>query len=160
MTDLGFVLLMEPEEAVLLAVDAAVPERVRDELRAWARADIDGPDGSRSLDPVLSLDGLLIAASTGVVGSAAWSVFPAAAHWLSAHVRSEHAPTLEDVAERMRECLAKLESTPSGDFVFAKLHQDHDGRWLGELRRGAVRYRITSDAAGHILRIRRDDEPG
>lgn len=156
MTDLDILLMVDRDEAVFLAVDAALPEGTRDELRIWASADVDAADGTRFLDTVLSLEGLLIAASTGVVGNAAWSVFPAAAHWLKERVLSDDAPSLQDVAERMRECLTTLGAVPA-DLVIADLRQDRDGRWLGEFHRDGVRYRITADATGRILRVRRDN---
>ena len=60
-------------------------------------------------------------------------------------------PTLQDVAKRMRECLAALGAAPA-DLVIADLRQDRDGRWLGEFHGDGVRYRITADATGRILR--------
>jgi hypothetical protein len=157
-TDLDILLLVAHDEAVFLAVDAALPDNTRDELLNWAQADVDAADGTRGIDAV-SLEGLLIAVSTGVVGNAAWSVFPAAAHWLKEHFRSDDAPTLEDIAGRMRECLAALGATPA-DLVVADLREDRDGRWLGEFHGNGVRYRITADATGRILRTRRDDDAG
>ena len=158
MTDLDILLLVARDEAVFLAVDAALPDGTRDELFSWARADVDAADGTRGLD-ALSLEGLLIAMSTGVVGNAAWSVFPAAAHWLKEHFRSDDDPTVKDVAKRMRECLAALGAAPA-DLVIDDLRQDRDGRWLGEFHCDGVRYRITADATGRILRARRDDGAG
>jgi hypothetical protein len=157
--DLDILLLVDRDEAVFLAVDATLPEGTRDELRIWARTEVDVADGNRSLDAVLSLEGLVIAASTGVVGNAAWSAFPAAAHWLSGRIPSDDAPSLLDVAERMRECLATLGTVPA-DLDIADLRQDRDGRWLGEFHCDGVRYRITADATGRILRVRRHDGAG
>jgi hypothetical protein len=157
-TDLVILYLVTRDEAVFFAVDPALPDGTRDELLSWARADVDAAAGTRGVD-VLSLEGLLIAASTGVVGNAAWSVFPAAAHWLKEHVRSDDAPTLQDVAGRMRECLATLGAVPA-DLVIADLRQDRDGRWLGEFHCAGVRYRVTADASGRILRARRYDGAG
>jgi len=150
-------LLVDRGEAVFLAVGAPVPDVTRDELRTWARMDTGVVEGTRNLDAILSLEGLLIAASTGVVGNAAWSAFPAAARWLSARVRLAQVPSLQVIAERMRKCLATL-GVASEDLVIADLQQDRDGRWLGEFHRDGVRYRITADKAGRILRIRRFDD--
>jgi hypothetical protein len=157
-TDVGILLLTTRDGEVFLAVDTDLPDGTRDELLSWARADMDAADGIRALDP-LSLEALLIAVSTGVVADAAWSVFPAAAHWLKEYVRSDDIPTLEDIATRMRECLAALGVTPA-DLVVADLRQDRDGQWLGEFHADGVRYRITADATGRILRTRRDDGAG
>jgi hypothetical protein len=159
MADRDIVLLVNGDEAVFLAVDAALSEGTREEIRTWAHTDVDAADSTRGLDAALSLEGLLIAASTGVVGNAAWSVFPAAAHWLRERVRSNDAPTLQDVADRMQECLAALGADPA-NLVIADLNEDLDGRWLGEYYCDGVSYRITADETGRILRVRRDDDAG
>lgn len=157
MADLDTLLLADRDEAVFLAVDATLSESTREELRVWASSDADAAEGTRFLDAVLSLEGLLMAAATGVVGNAAWSVFPAAAHWLKERALSDDAPSLQDIAKRMQECVTTLGAAPR-DLVIADLRQDREGRWLGELRHDGVRYRITADPTGRILRVRRDDE--
>jgi hypothetical protein len=140
---------------VFVPADAALPRGARDGLRIWARANVDGTPDTRGIDGVLSLEGLLIAVSSGVVGNAA-SVFPAAAHRLRERVRTDDAPALQEVAERMRECLGTSGADLAG-LVMADLPQDGDRRWLGEFICDGVPYRIIADAAGLILRARQYD---
>jgi hypothetical protein len=154
-----FVLLLDGEEVIFLGVDPTVTAETREDLVAWASSNVATACGARGAETLLSLEGLLTAASTGIVGSAAWSVFPAAGRWLSE--RRHHAETLSltEVSERMRECLSAM-GVDAANLDVSDVHQARDGQWIGEFTGDDFRFRVTADATGEILRVRRGRSSG
>jgi hypothetical protein len=113
--------VFEADEATAQELEtwALVPEGALDETSraggVWAQALEAGP--------------LLYVMFTGVVGSAAWSVFPAAARFLS---RRRHADLdVAAVTARVRATAEEaLGASAAAQMIIRDVHRDGDGTWL------------------------------
>jgi hypothetical protein len=127
-------------------------DSVTAELAEWAQ--IKPPDeSSRSaLDALLSLDGLVTAATSGVIGGAAWSIFPAAARWVKERSAKQPA-TPEEILNIVRSCLDDVEPGISSRLKVNNLTHDHGGSWRGTFQTGRRIYQVVVDQAGDVVAI-------
>lgn len=149
--------LLDGSELVLF--DAVAPNVAR-ELEAWALVP-EIADGEPARDASVWKDALdagplLYVAFSGVVGNAAWSVFPAAAHYLRARV-SRKVPGLDAVSagSRAREAAAAASGAAESDVALDEVERDGEGTWKAKLRladgRGA---KVRMDACGVVTHVR------
>lgn len=144
----------EQEKRVLIlrAVVGLEPATL-DEFRTWARCGPGASDVRTSIDSLLTFDGLTAAAMSGVVGGAAWSVFPAAARWLAERRRAAHVISASDAAEVVRKCLDVIEPGSADRLRIDQLDRKPDGSWLVTVHANRRGYRLEVDASGEVVQV-------
>jgi len=149
--------LLDGSELVLF--DAVAPNVAR-EFEAWALvpevADDEPVRDASVWKDALDAGPLLYVAFSGVVGNAAWSVFPAAAHYLRARM-SRKAPGLDAISagSRAREAAAVASGAAESDVALDEVERDDEGTWKAKLRLTDGRVaKVRMDAAGVVTHIR------
>lgn len=152
-----------PDGSVLLLPKASLSAAVHDELETWSLL-ADGDDATasdeRRGDPAvwtaaLGAGSLAIAALQGVIGNAAWAVFPAAARYLRS-LRGGRDP-LDSVqaAQRAQEGVARVCAVSASDVAVTSAEREPAGTWRVELTvadgRTAV---VVLDTVGAAVSIR------
>lgn len=144
-----------PDDALFFR-STAINDAVMTELREWATFE-EAAGGSRSgsVDAVLTLQGLLVAATTGVIGNAAWSLFPAAGRWLRDRRLGEREFTAPEVLAEVRECLKQVDPEATADLTVDALKRTDEGGWLVRVVSGTRTYELTATRSGDVVRVRR-----
>jgi hypothetical protein len=123
------------------------------ELETWALVPDGGPDETSRAGGVwsqaLEAGPLLYVMFAGVIGNAAWSVFPAAARFLTRrrHTDMDVAAVAVRVRNTAREALGAPAAT---DMIIRDVHREGDGTWVAafELANGETgSAHLTSDGA-------------
>jgi hypothetical protein len=99
---------------------------------------------------------LLYVVFSGVVGNAAWSVFPSAARYLRARV-SRKVPGLDAVSagSRAREAAAAASGAAESDIALDEVERDGEGTWKATLRLADGRVaKVRMDVAGVVTHVR------
>ena len=133
--------------------------RVREELDVWALVPEDGESGA-TRDPsvwhdALQAGPLLYVVFTGVVGNAAWEVFPASASWLSSLFGRRRQLDAPGAAKRAAEAAAEVTGVADEDVSASGASKDGEGVWHIELalsdgRQGKARI----DASGNVTHVK------
>jgi hypothetical protein len=149
--------LLDGSELVLF--DAVAPNVAR-ELEAWALvpevADDDPARDASVWKDALDAGPLLYVVFSGVVGNAAWSVFPAAARYLRARMPRK-APGLDAVlaGSRAREAAAAASGAAESDIALDEVERDGEGTWKAKLRLADGRVaKVRMDAGGVVTHVR------
>lgn len=142
----------ESGQISFLVVPGTVDSEVLEDLRRWVSFDPQSSTGDRSADLLLSAQGLLSVVAGGVIGNAAWSLFPAAAKWL----QERRATNVDagEIAAAMRACLTML-GEPGLCMDVDALHRQPDGSWIGEFASRRQRWRLEADSRGELVRVDR-----
>lgn len=156
MTDL----VVELADSSFLVLDGEEDSRrIREELDVWALVPEDG-ETAGTRDPSVWHDAfkagpLLYVVFAGVVGNAAWEVFPASARFLSSVFGRRRAFDAPGAAKRSAEAAAKVTGVAEEDVTASSASLDGNGVWHIELaladgRKGRARI----DPSGNITHIK------
>lgn len=128
------------------------------ELAEWARFKPAGESSRVVLDALLSFDGLITAATSGVIGGAAWSIFPAAARWLKERSAKKPA-TATEILSCVKSSLEDMEPGVSRSLKVNDMNRNHDGSWRLTLHSGKRVYRVAVDLAGDLVALEAQATP-
>lgn len=143
------------ETTLLLPGGSDVPPDLVEEIREWAQWTSLAED-QRGVQDALSLDGLFVAAISGVVGNAVWSVFPAAARWIGdLRHRAEKAEPAqpEQVVESMRAFLQAIEPVASTALHVRGVERKDDGSWIGLFAVKRAEFEVRADPSLSIVKV-------
>jgi hypothetical protein len=132
-----------------------VPPDLVEEIREWAQW-TSSAENQRGVHDVLSLDGLFVAAVSGVVGNAVWSVFPAAARWIGdLRRRAEKVKPAqpEQVVESMRAFLQTIEPVAATALHVREVERQDDGSWIGLFTVKRNEFEVQADPSLSIVRV-------
>lgn len=147
------------DESVLLIEADEVPQPLRDELEVWALVP-DADEAQEARDPsvwhnALQAGPLLYVVFSGVVGNAAWEVFPAGARFLSSRFAAPRPLEAPGAAKRAVTAAASIAALRDDEVQATSVNRDSEGVWhvevvLSDGRRGKVRL----DASGHATHVK------
>lgn len=143
-----------------LMISEPLAPNVARELEAWAlvpaSADEEPSRDSSVWKDALDAGPLLYVAFSGIIGNAAWSVFPAAAHYLRARLSSKP-PTMDATAagSRARAATAAASGVGDPDVALEDIARDGQNTWKAALRLADGRVaRVRLDAHGVVTHVR------
>jgi len=124
------------------------------ELAEWARMTGTVESSRSELGALLSLDGLLTAATSGVIGGAAWSIFPAAARWVKERSAKKPA-TAAEILSAVKSCLDAIGPNASSETNVKDVIHGYDGSWsvTVTVQSEGLIYELGVDQAGDIVAV-------
>jgi len=147
------------ETLIAFASDEQCDTVVLDDLALWASGDV-RQDGSHRgvLDELLTIDGLAVAALTGIVGNAAWSVFPAASRFIRNRRRAGATAASSTAIAAVKQALAQI--APEGaKITISELSRRADGAWQAVGGVDNARYRLLISESATVVAMKRLSEP-
>lgn len=144
-----------------LLFDAGPSQAALDELETWsliADDDATRPSDEHRGDPVvwasaLTAGSLALAAVQGVIGNAAWAVFPAAARFLRS-LRDRKPKDAAGAVEIARVAVIKIHGGDSSDVVIETCERTAAGTWSLKLTHGTTRLAVLVDTSGAVVQVR------
>jgi hypothetical protein len=151
-------LSLPDDSTLVIHGGAGLSPAAQDELETWSLIDpLDVPVTTRA-DPIQWIEafgagGLALAALKGVIGNAAWSVFPAAARFLSS-IRSGPRLDASEVADAARTSVVEVLQVAPGSVSITSITRTKDA-WQVEAKvRGGRLVSVTLSLSGRVSQVR------
>ena len=134
--------------------------RAREELEVWALVPTDGEAAAVRGDPsvwhdALKAGPLLYVIFAGVVGNAAWEVFPASARLLTSMFNRHRELDAPAAAERARDAAAAVARCALEDVSANSATRDGNGVWQVDLALADGRHgKARIDASGQVTHVK------
>jgi hypothetical protein len=144
---------------LVVALDRASPA-VLDELETWSLVAGQEEPAEIVRDPsvwtnLVSAGPLVVATVQGMIGNAAWSVFPAAAHWLGDRRERRHVLDAAAAASRASAAVSSVAGVAESAVQVTETARDSTGGWRVQAQIDSGR-RATAllDATGLCVSVR------